>query len=187
LISRIARLLLVLTRRAGSSWRLLVIRLAYPQIRLGRSLYIGRGAILKATDGGTMEIGDRTTVAPGAVLNVRGGRLTIGPDGFIGEGAMIVCQQAIVIGADALIAEHVTIRDQDHAFTDLKTPIHRQGFVTGPVTIGRDVWLGAKAVVLKGVTIGDGAVIGAASVVSRDIPAMTIAAGAPAKPLRPRG
>jgi acetyltransferase-like isoleucine patch superfamily enzyme len=186
LISRIARLLLVLIRRAGSAWRLLVIRIAYPQIRLGRGLYVGRGAIVKATDGGSMDIGDRTAIAPGAVLNVRGGRLTIGPDGFVGEGAMIVCRQAITIGADALIAEHVTIRDQDHAFTDLKTAIHRQGFVTKPVTLGRDVWLGAKAVVLKGVTIGDGSVIGAASVVNRDIPAMTIAAGAPAKPLRSR-
>ncbi|HEX6866658.1 MAG TPA: acyltransferase [Caulobacteraceae bacterium] len=177
---------LKLGRALGSAWRRAVITLAYPGVKLGPGVAVGRGAVVKATDGGAIEIGARTSVGAGCVLIAKGGRLSIGADGYVGDGCVITCRQSIVIGDDALIAEHVTIRDQDHAFDDPDTPIRLQGFVTAPVAIGRDVWLGAKTTIAKGVTVGDGAVVGAGSIATKDVPAFAVAAGAPAKVLRSR-
>lgn len=81
-----------------------------------------------------------------------------------------MCNEKISIGKDSLIAEGVTIRDQDHQFDLTEIPIRLQGSTTDAIIIGEDVWLGAKATILKGVRIGDHAIIGANSVVTKDIP-----------------
>lgn len=95
---------------------------------------------------------------------------------------MIVSQEGIRIGSDTLIAEYVVIRDQDH---DTRThPIRTSGFLTSPIHIGRDVWIGCKATVLRGSTIGDGAVVGAHALVKGHIPAGALAVGVPAKVVR---
>jgi acetyltransferase-like isoleucine patch superfamily enzyme len=111
------------------------------------------------------------------------GSLMIGSGTYVGQFSVICARQAITIGADCLIAEHVTIRDQDHDFGGAR-PTSRNGFVTEPIRIGNNVWLGAKVTVLKGVTIGDNVVVGANSVVTRDLPNNVVAAGAPARVLR---
>jgi acetyltransferase-like isoleucine patch superfamily enzyme len=112
--------------------------------------------------------------------------LAIGARSHCGQSSVICAREAIRIGADCLIAEHVPIRDQDHRFgPGLITA--RVGFTTAPVTIGNNVWIGAKATVKKGVTIGDNAVIGANAVVTRDIPAKSAAVGAPARVIRTIG
>lgn len=92
---------------------------------------------------------------------------------------MLASVERITIGRDALIAEHVTIRDQDHDITGTR-PYRAAGMRSSPVTIGDNVWIGAKATITRGVTIGDNAVIGANSVVTSDIPAGAVAVGAPA-------
>ncbi len=178
---------LKLGRAVGSGWRRRLVTLAYPQVKLGRGVTLGHGATVKATDGGSIEVGDNTAIAPRAVLTAKGGRLVIGANGFVGEGAVLVAREAVSIGADALISEYAVVRDQDHAFADAKTPVRRQGFETSPVSIGADVWLGAHAIVTRGVTIGDGAVIGAGAVVTKDIPQGAVAVGAPARPVGSRG
>ena len=101
----------------------------------------------------------------------------------MGIGSVIVARECIQIGTDVLIAEYVTIRDQDHLF-DGAGITSRSGFSTAPIVIGNNVWLGAKVTVTKGVTIGDNVVIGANSVVAHDIPANCIAVGAPARVIR---
>ena len=81
----------------------------------------------------------------------------------------------------------VAIRDHDHRFDGpLAVPIREQGHVCAPVTIGDNVWLAGKSTVLKGVTIGDNAVVGANAVVTRDIPANAVAMGVPARVIRYR-
>ena len=186
MIGGVIRQVLKLARKAGSAWRRTMISLAWPGVKLGRGVTIGAGTIIKATDGGTIEIGARTAIAPRAVLVAKGGRLTIGPDGYVGDGAIVTCREQIDIGPDVLIAEYVVIRDQDHAFEDRTRPIHAQGFVTAPVVIGADVWLGAKATVVKGAVIGEGAVVGAMSVATGEVPPFSVVAGQPAKVLRTR-
>jgi maltose O-acetyltransferase len=93
-----------------------------------------------------------------------------------------------VFGCDVLMGPDVIIMSATHEFEDPATPIEQQGAKpVRPVTIGNDVWLGARVIVMPGVTISEGAVIGAGSVVTRDIPAFGVAAGVPARVFRKRG
>ena len=84
-----------------------------------------------------------------------------------------------------MLANGCFVTDANHRFDDPDKPVPWQGFTSkGPTRIGDNVWLGANVVVTSGVTIGERAVIGANSVVTQDVPPFSIAAGAPARPLR---
>lgn len=134
-------------------------------------------------NGATISIGDHTHIESGCLLHSEG-RLTIGPDGFIGSGCTLVAVGRIDIGADALIAGNVTIRDHNHRIASRTIPYRLQGLDVTPVTIGSNVWLGTNAVILKGVTIGDGAVIAATAVVSKVVQAHSVVGGVPARLIR---
>jgi acetyltransferase-like isoleucine patch superfamily enzyme len=86
----------------------------------------------------------------------------------------------LTIGDDTLIASGVKIIDHDHGKSS-GSLISQQQAVESPISIGRDVWIGVNAVLLKGVAIGDGAIIGAGSVVTRSVPAGEIWCGIPAR------
>jgi acetyltransferase-like isoleucine patch superfamily enzyme len=94
--------------------------------------------------------------------------------------------ESIEIGEDCLIAEMVSIRDHNHRFDRLDVPVRCQGMASAPIRIGRNVWIGGKATIIKGVTIGDNAVIGANAVVTHDVPANSIAVGVPARVIKVR-
>lgn len=109
------------------------------------------------------------------------GRITIGDYCLVCPGVRISSADAITIGNDCMVASQVYITDADwHGIYDRAGTVG----VTRPVTIGDNVWLGDSVIVCKGVNIGDHSVIGAGSVVTRDIPAGVIAAGNPAKIIR---
>ncbi|PYG58636.1 acyltransferase [Rhizobium sp. UGM030330-04] len=93
----------------------------------------------------------------------------------------------VTIGNGVRIASHVSIVGFNHGFDDIDTPIYRQPLTSLGIEIGEDVWIGANAVVLDGVKIGRGAIIAAGATVVKDIPAMAIAGGVPARVLRYRG
>jgi acetyltransferase-like isoleucine patch superfamily enzyme len=137
--------------------------------------------------GARLTIGDRVSIGRFATL-VCEGELEIGSDSYIGQGTVIVAVERITIGRDALIATNITIRDQDHG-TNPAAPYRSQPLRTEPIEIGENVWLGANAVVLKGVRIGDGAVVGAGAVVRSEVPPRHLAVGVPAasKPLAVKG
>jgi acetyltransferase-like isoleucine patch superfamily enzyme len=107
----------------------------------------------------------------------RGAVLTIGKGTYLNRNARVVCHVRIDIGDNCKIAYDTVIMDTDE---------HDVPGGTGPqpVSIGNDVWIGTRAIVLKGVTIGDGAIIGAGAVVTRDIPARSLAVGQPARVIR---
>jgi acetyltransferase-like isoleucine patch superfamily enzyme len=107
-----------------------------------------------------------------------GGHIKIGDNVYIGDGVIIVSIDHISIAKDTLVAEYVVIRDQDHSLDS--RPIQSGSFLATPIFIGEDCWLGAKSTVLRGSTIGNGAVIGAHSLVRGAIPAFTLAVGCPA-------
>lgn len=159
------------------------VMLAQSNCETNGRVSIARQVRLRATDGGTARLGHGVSIDRFADITVKNGRLEIGSNSYIGQHSVICARQAITIGSDCLIAEHVTIRDQDHRFgPGLITA--RAGFNSAPVMIGNNVWIGAKATVTKGVTIGDNAVIGANSVVNRDIPSNSVAVGIPARVIR---
>ena len=92
------------------------------------------------------------------------------------------------IGSDVMMGPEVLIFDRGHAFSDARRSIGQQGETESrPPVIGNDVWIGARAIILPGVTVGDGAVIGAGAVVAKDIPANTVVAGNPARQVGHRG
>ena len=109
------------------------------------------------------------------------GQLTLGR-GYINAGTQIRCMESITIGDGCAIGRNVLIMDFDaHEIIYADGTTNR---ITAPIHIGKHVWIGAGATILKGVTIGDNAVIGAGSVVTRDVPANTIVAGNPAHIIR---
>lgn len=173
-----------------------VIHIEYPQIKgiidmphqlmglknieVGKGSYINCGVILTAWD----KYEDQTFTP----------QITMGEDCRIGEHCQITACHRITIGNGVLTGRYVYISDNSHGKADysqlLIPPIHRSLHVKGPVSIGNNVWIGESARILSGVTIGDGAIIGANAVVTHDVPAYSVAAGCPAKvvkKLRPCG
>jgi acetyltransferase-like isoleucine patch superfamily enzyme len=143
------------------------------------------GFRLDSKAGATVSFGERCILDRALTVEVWG-TLQVGDGTIFGHHCTVGAKESVVIGADCLIADMVSIRDNDHVFDDPTRPYAQQGHVTAPVVIGRNVWLGSKVVVARGVTIGDGAVIGAGAVVTRDIPARAVAVGVPAKVVRQR-
>ena len=111
-------------------------------------------------------------------------KLTLGNNVSINRGCVLHAGGEIEIGNDVLIGPGVTIYSQNHNFEDTSMPIVAQGYTCKKVTIGKNVWIGEYVAILPGITIGDGAIIGAMSVVSRDIPANSIAVGSPARVIK---
>lgn len=109
-----------------------------------------------------------------------GKNITIGKDVFINSGCHFQDQGGIEIGDGALIGHNVVLATINH---DLNPKENRKNHYA-PIKIGAHVWIGSNATILSGVTIGDYAVIAAGAVVTRDVPAMTIVGGVPAKVLK---
>jgi acetyltransferase-like isoleucine patch superfamily enzyme len=107
-------------------------------------------------------------------------KLTIGENTTIGYNTFIICSDRIEIGSNCLIAPFVYIIDDDHEIRR-NLNINEQGNSKKEIIIGDDVWVGAKATILKGVTIGNGAVIATGAVVNKDVKAYSIVGGIPAK------
>ena len=114
------------------------------------------------------------------------GNITFGKGTFCGEMCIFGCNERISIGDKVMIAQCVTIRDTDHNFSDNSVPMVEQGISTKPVKVEDNVWLGHGAVILKGVTIGTGAIVAAGAVVNCDVPANSIYGGIPAKKIGER-
>jgi acetyltransferase-like isoleucine patch superfamily enzyme len=134
-------------------------------------LYLGKNASIEVKDSFSIHSGSRVYVNQGA-------KLILG-SGFINNNLNLSCFEQIEIGFGVAISENVCIRDSDD-HTILSSP-HTK---TQAIKIGNHVWIGMNVTILKGVTIGDGAIIAAGSVVTKDIPAKTLAAGVPAKVIK---
>ena len=146
------------------------------------------------TNGKRIEIGDNVHFGNHCIREVFAGKIegcspsiVIGDNSIIGHYCHIGAANDIRIGKDALIGRYVLIIDHNHGGADLESlhipPIKRELTSKGPIEIGDNVWIGDKATILSGVKIGDGAVIGANSVVTKDVPAYSIVGGIPAKVL----
>lgn len=106
-----------------------------------------------------------------------GKNITVGKDVFINSCCCFQDQGGIKIGDGALIGHNVVLATLNHGFI----PEERKNTIPKPIVIGKNVWIGSNSTVLGGVTIGDNAIIGAGSLVNKDVPQNIIAAGVPAK------
>ena len=152
----------------------------------GARTYLSRGTISIAR-GARLSIGRLNLWEQGYYIGVRtGAHLTVADNVFFNRNVKIVCHSAIEIGEDCIIADSVHLYDHDHGISQDTSPIRSQPIISAPIKIQNDVWIGAKATVLKGVTIGRGAVIAAGAVVTRDVPPYAIAGGIPARVVKMR-
>lgn len=109
-----------------------------------------------------------------------GKNLIIGKNVFINSGCKVQDQGGIEIGDGTLIGHNVVLATLNHALA----PERRGDLIPRPIRIGKNVWIGSNAVILPGVTIGDGAVIAAGAAVTKDVPENSVAGGVPARVLR---
>lgn len=135
---------------------------------------------------GILSILARCQLSKGAVIHCYGGKVVIAENVFVGEYVVIYGHGNVEIGENTLIAMHTCIVSSNHTVPPRGELIRYKKDVLLPVKIGKDVWLGAGVKVLGGVTIGDGCVIAAGAVVTKDLPSYSIAAGVPARVIRYR-
>lgn len=171
----------------GRGSRLRVDRSASVEFAPGATLVVGlmhdtpAGAVLRMKPRSSMRINGRVQLMRGSSIAVgHGGSLTIGGGTFFNDGAMLVCHERMTIGDDCAIAWGARLLDTDvHTLT-------RNGATTDQVPevrLGDRCWIGAGATVVKGVSIGPGAVVAASSVVTRDVPEHALVGGVPAQVL----
>lgn len=149
---------------------------------------------VRTAAGGNLSVGNHSRVETRVALEREGSSLTVGDRSFIGEG-QISCASDIRVGDDVMIAWGTSIFD--HASHSIRFSQRADDVTrwlrgekdwsvvnTAPVRIGNKVWIGFGCTVLPGVTIGEGAVVGAGSIVTRDVPAWSVFAGNPARLIR---
>jgi acetyltransferase-like isoleucine patch superfamily enzyme len=136
---------------------------------------------------GVLTLGKRCSVLPGVLLATYGGYIQVGDDVSFNPGVIVYGHGGVRIGNSTRIAAGVVIVAGNHNFQDKNTPIMKQGLTCNGITIGNDVWIGARAVVLDGISLGDGCVVAAGAVVTRSFATNSVIGGVPAKLIRRRG
>lgn len=153
--------------------------------RVGKGCKLAPGLMLGNAE--RIRLGRNVSVMANCVLECTGSsaEMVLGNDISIGEYTHITCSRRIEIADGLLTGRFVLITDNAHGANlreELEiAPLSRTVFSPGPVKIGRNVWIGDKATILPGVTIGEGAVIAANAVVTKDVPPFSVAAGCPAR------
>ena len=154
--------------------------------RLGKKALLYEGVRIVQNHPGSIRIGDHLRMLRNATINTLppGGRITIGNHVHIGEGSMITAHSSVEIEDNVVIGPYNVIVDVDHVCQDRGVAIVHQGLDSRPIRIREGAWISSHCIILKGVTIGRGAVLGAGTVVTRDVPDYAISVGAPARTVR---
>jgi acetyltransferase-like isoleucine patch superfamily enzyme len=168
-------------------WRFLRFKLANPHVITTGMVFLGKNVELFARPGyGRLVLGRWVHLGDGTSLRCHEGTLRIGDKVVFGRNNVVNAYLDISIGAASIIADMVYVTDFDHVFADVERPIKDQGIAKSPVRIGSDVWLANKVSVVRGAVIGDGCVVAANAVVTRDLPPYSVAVGVPARVIRNR-
>jgi acetyltransferase-like isoleucine patch superfamily enzyme len=168
-------------------WRFLRFKIANPHIITRGFVFMDRGVELYARKGyGRLVLGRWLHLGVGTALRCHEGTLSVGDKSVLGRHNSINCYLDVEIGAAALFADDIYVSDFDHRFADLTMPIKDQGIAKSRVRIDPDVWIGTKVTVCRGVLIGEGSVVGANAVVTRDLPPYCVAVGVPARVIKDR-
>jgi acetyltransferase-like isoleucine patch superfamily enzyme len=134
----------------------------------------------------TVHLGRWSWIGHGSKIRVHEGELRIGAKTVLGQECTVSSFRHVSIGRECIVADRVMFIDFDHGVVEVERPIREQGIYKRDVCIGNNVWIGYGASFLRGVTVGDNAVVGTYTVVNRDVPANAVVAGVPVRMLRMR-
>ena len=148
----------------------------------GKHSVIHRSARMDTPPYRLFSLGDYSVIESFACINNAVGDVVIGDHTRIGLHNTII--GPVEIGNNVNLAQGITVTALNHNFSDANKRIDEQGVSTNPVTIEDDVWVGANAVILPGVTIGEHCVVAAGAIVTKDVPPHSLVAGVPAKVIK---
>jgi acetyltransferase-like isoleucine patch superfamily enzyme len=160
--------------------------------RYGRRLrsdglaFIAPDAVIQIGTGGRVELGRWSWVGHGTKIRCHEGLVSIGAKTVLGQECTISAYQHVSIGRECVIADRVMMIDFDHGASEVERPVREQGIYKRDVRVGHNVWIGYGACILRGVTVGDNAIIGTSAVVTADVPANAVVGGIPARVIRMR-
>ena len=161
------------------------ITLRHPhKIRIGRNTIIDDYCVLdaKGLSNSGISIGERVFIGRNTILFCKDGDIEIKSQANIGPNCEVFSSEIVVIGRSTMVAAYCYIMSGGAFEKNLEVPFAEQdGYSKGPTIIGEGCWLGARVVVLDGVSIGDRVIVGAGAVVPKNLPAFTVAVGVPAK------
>ena len=148
--------------------------------------FIGPGVVIQIGEKGRIELGRFSWLGHGTKLRCHEGLISIGAKTVMGQECTVSAYQHVSIGRECVIADRVMLIDFDHGVTEVERPIRLQGIYKRDVHVGNNVWIGYGACILRGVTVGDNAIIGTNAVVTKDVPANAVVGGVPARVIRMR-
>ena len=149
-------------------------------------LFLGRRLEIQIGRRGTVRFGRFAWIGDGTKIRCHEGEVVIGAKTVFGQECTISAYKHVRFGEQCVIADRAMFIDFDHGVVDVERPIREQGIYKRDVDVGSNVWIGYNACVLRGVRVGDNSIIGANAVVTHDVPANAVVAGAPARIIRMR-
>lgn len=161
-------------------------------IELGNGVTLGNYVSLDGLSkeglkiGNNVNIGSYTIIACSGSLKHLGKGMTIGDNSGIGDFSFFGAAGGIRIGKNVIMGQNVRFHSENHNFDRLDIPIKEQGVTNKGIIVGDDCWIGSGAVFLDGVKVGEGSVIGANTLVNKDIPPFSVAVGNPVKIVKNR-
>jgi acetyltransferase-like isoleucine patch superfamily enzyme len=170
----------------------LVVRWAWLKLRWRGRLrtdgvcFVGPGVTFEIGRDAVVHLGRWSWIGHGCKIRAHEGEVRIGAKTVLGQECTISAFQHVSIGRECIVADRVMLIDFDHGVVDVERPIREQGIYKRDVRVGNNVWIGYGACFLRGVSVGDNAIIGTSAVVTRDIPDDAVAGGIPARVLRMR-
>jgi acetyltransferase-like isoleucine patch superfamily enzyme len=148
--------------------------------------FIGPGVELEIGRDAVVRLGRWSWIGHGTKIRAHEGVVEIGAKSVLGQECTISSFQHVSIGRECVVADRVMLIDFDHGVVEEERPIRLQGIYKRDVRVGHNCWIGYGACILRGATLGDNSIVGTSTVVTKNLPANSVAAGAPARILRMR-
>lgn len=184
MIVGLARRVLELARcvRANTSLSRLRVLFLGPRVRHGWGIQIGKRNIIQAHKGASISLGRAfSTCRDVEIIAYDDAEIVFADNTYVGHGSTVAARVSICVGENTMIADLVSIRDHNHGFTRDRGVT---GFICQPIIIGKNCWIGSKATIVAGVTLGDSVVVGANSVVTKSFGSNVVLGGCPARVLK---
>ncbi len=148
--------------------------------------FVGPGVQFEIGPDAVVRLGRWSWIGHGSKIRAHEGEVSIGAKTVMGQECTISAFQHVSIGRECIVADRVMLIDFDHGVVEEDRPIRLQGIYKRDVNVGNNCWIGYGACILRGSTVGDNAIVGTSTVVTKDVAANAVVGGVPARVLRMR-